>query len=190
MGRYVVLLRGINVGGKNLIGMPALKGAFEANGFADVATYIQSGNVLVTSGERGAALVARIEAMLSKAFDFSASVVVLSRAQLRRVVEGAPAGFGSQPGRYRYDVIFLKPPLSPAVALAQLPVAPGVDQVAAGPGAIYFSRLMRKASRSRMSRITALEIYKRMTIRNWNTTTRLLELASAQLRNPPREEHP
>ena len=176
MSRYVVLLRGINVGGKNLIGMPALKAFFEAQGFTDVVTYIQSGNVIVTSRERSAALVARIEAGLSKAFGYSASVVLRSRSQLRSVVDEAPAGFGTQPGLYRYDVIFLKDPLSAADALAQAPMRPGVDRVSAGPGVLYFSRLIRKASQSRMSRIAALPVYKQMTIRNWNTTTRLREL--------------
>lgn len=179
MGRYVVLLRGINVGGKNLIGMPALQSVFEAHGFTDVVTYIQSGNVLISSGERGASLVARIEAMLSKAFGYSASVVVLSRAQLRRVVEGAPAGFGTRSDRFRYDVIFLKAALSPTEALERVPVNPDVDQVAAGPGVVYYSRLIQKASQSRMSRIVALPIYKQMTIRNWNTTTRLLGMMMA-----------
>jgi uncharacterized protein (DUF1697 family) len=50
MARYVALLRGINVGGKNLIPMPALRACFEREGFADLATYIQSGNVLFASG--------------------------------------------------------------------------------------------------------------------------------------------
>jgi uncharacterized protein (DUF1697 family) len=128
MSRYLVLLRGINVGGKNLIGMPALKAAFEAAGFGDVVTYIQSGNVLVSSGERGAALVPRGEALLSKAFDYSASVVVLSSTQLRRVVEHAPDGFGTRPERFRYDVLFLKAPLTAAQALARVPVNPDVDR--------------------------------------------------------------
>ena len=58
MTRHVALLRGINVGGKNLIGMPALKAFFEAQGFADVVTYIQSGNVVFTSNEQSSVLVA------------------------------------------------------------------------------------------------------------------------------------
>ena len=50
MTAYVALLRGINVGGSNLIRVAALKACFEAEGFCDVATYIQSGNVLFTAG--------------------------------------------------------------------------------------------------------------------------------------------
>lgn len=176
MARYVALLRGINVGGRNLISMPALAAFFEAEGFGDVATYIQSGNVLFTSRERGAALTRRIEAGLSKEFGYAACVVLRSREELRRVVDEAPAGFGAQPALRRYDVIFLKEPLSAAEALAAAPVRPGVDEVSAGARVLYYSRLVRRASQSRMSRITALPIYQQMTIRNWNTTTRLLAL--------------
>lgn len=177
MARYVALLRGINVGGRNLIPMPALKAFFEAEGFADVATYIQSGNVLFTSPERGGALVARLEAGLSKAFGAPATVVLRSREQLRRIVDGAPPGFGARPGQYRSDVLFLKEPLSAAEALEGLPMRPGVDRVFAGPGVLYFSRLAARASESKLTRIVSMPIYKRLTIRNWNTTTRLAELA-------------
>src|SRR5687767_4883929 len=95
MTRYVALLRGINVGGKNLIGMPALKACFEAQGFADVGTYIQSGNVIFTSNEKSFVLVARIESVLSKTFGYAASVVLRSQQQLHAVVEQAPTGFGA-----------------------------------------------------------------------------------------------
>jgi uncharacterized protein (DUF1697 family) len=179
MTRYVALLRGINVGGKNLIGMPALKAIFEAQGFADVLTYIQSGNVVFSSNEKSSAVVARIESELSKAFDYSASVVLRSRQQLHRVIDGAPAGFGARPTLHRYDVIFLKDPLSAADALESVKVRAGVDQVFAGSGVLYFSRLIQKASQSYLSRLVSMPVYKRMTIRNWNTTTRLLEIMEA-----------
>ena len=74
MAVYVALLRGINVGGKNLIKMPALRASFEAGGFRDVATYIQSGNALFESPKQSsAALTRRIEEVLSDAFDYTAS---------------------------------------------------------------------------------------------------------------------
>jgi uncharacterized protein (DUF1697 family) len=179
MTGYVALLRGINVGGKNLIPMPALKSCFEAQGFADVATYIQSGNVLFSSDARRAELEARIESVLTRTFGYEASVVLRSRQELRRVVEKAPAGFGARPAHYRYDVLFLKDPRSAREVLAIVPARPGVDQVSAGSGVLYFSRLVRKATESHMPRIVSMPVYKRMTIRNWNTTTKLLELASS-----------
>ena len=103
MTTYVALLRGINVGGKNLIRMPALKACFEENGFEDVSTYIQSGNVLFSTSGRAAELTDRIEAMLAEAFDYVPTVVVRSQRQMQGVVAGAPKGFGTQPAKYRYD---------------------------------------------------------------------------------------
>lgn len=173
---YVALLRGINVGGKNLIKMPALKACFEADGFEDVATYIQSGNVLFRSSGSGSALGRRIESMLSKTFDYRASVVLRSRSQMRAIVEGAPQGFGADPSAFRYDVIFLKEPLTARAALKQVPVKEGVDEVVAARGVLYFSRLISRASQSRLSRVVSMPIYQSMTIRNWNTTTRLLRM--------------
>ena len=177
MAVYVALLRGINVGGKNLIKMPALKECFEAGGFEDVRTYIASGNVLFRATGTVSALTDRIEEMLSKSFDhYRASIVIRSRAQMRSVVEKAPKGYGTKPDTYLTDVAFLKEPLTARAALKQVSLKEGVDEVAAGPGVLYFSRLAEKASSSRMSRMTQLPIYKSMTLRTWGTTTRLLRL--------------
>jgi uncharacterized protein (DUF1697 family) len=174
---YVALLRGINVGGKNLIKMPALKACFEVNGFEDVVTYIQSGNVLFGSPEtRAPELTRRIEAMLADAFEYVPTVVVRNRKQMRAIVDRAPKGFGAQPAEYRYDVIFLKEPVSAKVALKTVPTKPGVDEVQAGTGVLYASRLTARATQSRLNKIIALPIYPSLTIRNWNTTTRLLAL--------------
>ena len=180
MGIYVALLRGINVGGKNLIKMPALKAAFEADGFEDVATYIQSGNVLFSSPERrSGALTDRIEALLADAFDYVPTVVVRSRTQMRSIVAKAPNGFGSRPATYRYDVMFLKDPLTARTAIKEVPTNPAVDTSHAGTGVLYFSRLIAKATASRMGQVVASPIYPRITIRNWNTTTKLLSLMDA-----------
>ena len=177
MSSYVALLRGINVGGKNLIRMPALKAAFEATGFDDVATYIQSGNVLFNApGIRSTELTRRIEAMLAEAFDYVPTVVVRSRKQMRTIVDRAPKGFGAQPAKYLYDAVFLKEPLTAKAALRSVSMKPGVDEAHAGTGVLYFSRLTAKATSSRLNKIASSPIYPSVTIRNWNTTTKLLLL--------------
>jgi uncharacterized protein (DUF1697 family) len=174
---YVALLRGINVGGKNLIKMPALKGAFEDDGFEDVATFIQSGNVLFTApGSRAAELTRRIETMLAEVFDHVPTVVVRNGKQMRAIVDGAPKGFGEAPAKYRYDVIFLKEPLVAKVAMKSVPTRPDVDEVHPGPGVLYASRLTAKATQSRLNKIVSSPIYPSVTIRNWNTTTKLLSM--------------
>ena len=175
---YVALLRGINVGGSNLIRMAALKSCFEAQGFRDVTTYIQSGNVLFTADRTSQhALTERIEAALSKAFAYESRVVVRSFEQMKVTVQKAPKGFGRQPA-YRYDVIFLKEPLTSREALTSVSAKPGVDRVHAGAGVLYFARLISKAAQSHLSRVVGTPAYRNMTIRNWNTTTRLFDLMS------------
>lgn len=177
MTSYVALLRGINVGGNNLIRMPALKACFEAQGFRDVSTYIQSGNVLFTAA-RGSrqALTDGIERALSSAFDYQCRIVVRSHAEMQAIVQGAPVGFGGRPADFRYDVIFLKHPLTADEALKSVTANPEVDRVWPGDGVVYFSRLISKASRSHLSRVVGKPAYQNMTIRNWNTTTKLLAL--------------
>ncbi len=76
--RYVALLRGINVGGKNKVAMSDLREAFEAHGCSAVRTYIQSGNVVFESDAPAKALEADIEAMLEKRFGVPLVVVVRS----------------------------------------------------------------------------------------------------------------
>jgi uncharacterized protein (DUF1697 family) len=174
MAQYVALLRGINVGGNNIIKMAELKLCFEAQGLVSVATYIQSGNVLFEAGdEPPAGLSARIEKALATRFGYQARIVLRSGDQMRAIVADAPDGFGSQPGDYRYDVVFLREPLTAAEAMKDLKTKEGVDQAFAGQGVCYFSRLISRATQSYLSKIIALPVYQSMTIRNWNTTARL-----------------
>ena len=179
-GHYVALLRGINVGGANLIPMTALRAAFEALDLVDVGTFIASGNVLFRSGPTDArALASRIEAALSKEFGYAATVVLRSHAQMKTVVRRAPDGFGASPHLYRYDVVFVKEPLVPRMVVTMISTREGVDTAAAGSSVIYFSRLIARASQSHLPKLVSMPVYKQLTIRNWNTTTKPLALMAA-----------
>jgi uncharacterized protein (DUF1697 family) len=174
---YVALLRGINVGGNNLIRMPALKACFEAQGFDNVATYIQSGNVLFSCGRANQQTLTRqIENVLSKTFAYESRVVLRSLAEMKATIEKAPKGFGRHPAAYRYDVVFLKHPLTADEAMRCVTAKPGVDQVFPGDAVLYVSRLVSKAAQSQLTRIVGTPAYHNMTIRNWNTTGKLVEL--------------
>ncbi len=161
--------------------MADLRACFVEHGFQSVATYIQSGNVVFSAGRtERASLVRRIEAMLAASFRYDAAVAVRSEAELRAVVERAPRGFGAEPGAFRYDVVFLREPLTAQAAIESVPARPGVDEVHAGTGVLYFSRLVRRASQSKLAKLTSLPVYQEMTVRNWNTTTTLLRMAAAE----------
>jgi uncharacterized protein (DUF1697 family) len=177
MNVYVALLRAINVGGSNLIKMSALKSCFETQGLCDVSTYIASGNVLFTAGrEHREALTTRVESALSQTFSYSSRIVLRTRDEMQAIVDKAPKGFGAKPALYRYDVVFLKAPLTADEAMPSMTARPGVDLVVPGDGVLYTSRLIAKASQSQLSRIVGKPAYKNMTIRTWNVVKKLLEL--------------
>ena len=180
MTRYVVLLRGINVGGKNPVPMARLRDALEELGYADVVTYIASGNVILRSSRGPDRIKREIEAALPTAFTLHSelvAVLVLSAAQLRAVVANRPKGFGDEPGRYHSDVIFLMG-VDATAAMAAFDPRPGVDTVWPGDGVIYSQRLSAQRMKSRLGRIAASPHYKSMTIRSWATTNKLAELVA------------
>jgi uncharacterized protein (DUF1697 family) len=176
--RYLVLLRGINVGGKNKVPMAPLRELLEKLGYTDVSTYIASGNVFLSSNRSAAKIKKEIEAALPKAFRLDSdliAVLVLSRAQLRAVVDKKPRGFGAHPETYHSDAIFLMG-IDSATAMEVFDPHPEVDRVWPGDGVIYSQRLSAQRTKSRLNKAITTPLYKSMTIRSWTTTTKLLEL--------------
>lgn len=175
MTRYLVLLRGINVGGKNKVPMAALRELLEGLGYSDVATYIASGNAILSSDRPPADIKREIEEALPKAFRLDSeliSVLVLSRAQLRAVVDKKPKGFGEQPDLYHSDAIFLIG-IDAKTAMEVFDPHPEVDRVWPGDGVIYSQRLSAKRTKSRLNKAITTPLYKSMTIRSWATTMAL-----------------
>jgi uncharacterized protein (DUF1697 family) len=175
--RYLALLRGINVGGKNIIKMIELKTCFEKMGFTGVVTYIQSGNVIFSSDKQDINNIeAFIEEVLSKTFNYHSRVVIVSHQQLKAIVENTPSEFGLHSDTHKYDVVFLKHPLTAENAITEVIARKEIDYTSALNGVLYFSRLISNLGKSYLSKIITLPIYQSMTIRNWNTTTKLKEL--------------
>jgi len=176
---FVALLRGINVGGRNPIRMPDLVACFSDAGFGNVSTYLQSGNVLFTADHKQAPkLEAEVEAMLEERFGSPLLVVIRSRDELADTIDAAPADHGSP--KLRSDIFFLKHPLTAEEALAEMPeLRDGVDSVAPGPGAIYFSRVAARATKTRIQKFMGMPIFQQMTARTWRTCIRLLEKLDA-----------
>jgi uncharacterized protein (DUF1697 family) len=177
--RFVALLRGINVGGRNPVAMTDLRAAFETEGYDAVGTYIQSGNVLFESTGPSRTLEHEVEAMLERRLGLALVVVVRSHRQLRAIVDRAPDGFGDDPDSNHSDVVFLRGGLSSRQAMRVVELREGVDRAWAGTGVVYFERVSARRTQSRMSRIVGTPEYQQMTIRSWSTTTKLLSLLEA-----------
>jgi uncharacterized protein (DUF1697 family) len=178
--RAVVLLRGINVGGKNPVPMARLREVLGKLGYADVVTYIASGNVILTSTHQPDQIKREIEAALPKAFTLHSELVgalVLTAAQLQAVVANRPPGFGDEPERYHSDAIFLMG-IDASAALEAFDPRDGVDTVWPGDGVIYSQRLSAQRTKSRLNKVMGSPLYRSMTIRSWATTTKLAELAA------------
>jgi len=157
--------------------MADLKKCFESMGFDEVSTYIQSGNVLFKSAEKHKSkLEDGIEQALSKRFNCKSRVALVTDKELKKIVEAAPKGFGQSPDKYRYDVIFLNEPITAKEAMKSVSTREGVDAAHAGKDVLYFSRLIARATQSHLPKVIQKPVYEFMTIRNWNTTTRLLEM--------------
>lgn len=176
MKTYVILLRGINVGGKNEVSMAALKKCLEKLGLSDVSTYINSGNVIARSTKSAKELQTEIETELPKRFDLDdeqIKVLALTHAQLKTVVKDRPKGFGDSPAKYHSDAIFL---MGIPVAKTMNVFSPreGVDSLWPGKGMIYSQRLSAQRTKSRLNKMMSTPEYKSMTIRSWQTVMKLV----------------
>jgi uncharacterized protein (DUF1697 family) len=178
---YLILFRGINVGGKNKVPMVELKALLTDLGFRNVRTYIQSGNAVLQSDLKAESIAARIEEAMPGRFTLDTSVIrvlVLSRAELEAAIDKRPKGFGDQPDMYHSDAIFLMG-VDAAEAMPAFSPQDGVDVVWPGDGLIYSQRLSAQRTKSRLGRVVSSPLYKSMTIRSWQTTIALMELLKA-----------
>ena len=174
---YVALLRGINVGGKNVIPMRLLCGTFEGMGLASVKTYIQSGNVLFQSAKADPrALEKRIERALTKAHRYEARVVLRSLEEMERVVDGLPRSWKRPDPDLRYNVLFLRHEIDSKRILDALRPKEGLEEVSYRPGVLYWSARRSDLVRTAMVKLSSSPMYKELTVRNVNTTKKILEL--------------
>ena len=104
---YLVLLRGINVGGKNIIKMDELKKIFEEMKFTDVKTYIQSGNVIFLDYENDQIKIQKkIERALFKKLNYKINIRILTFSEINEIVNNKPEGFGEDIKIYPLRIVF------------------------------------------------------------------------------------
>ena len=176
MARHIVLLRGINIGPRNRIAMPKLRALLEYAGFEDVSTYVQSGNVVLSSAKKSDDVARECERRIAKEFGLDVDVVTRTRAQLAKVVERDPLGkVATNPKRYQVSFLSARPPgglrekLERAKAEQEAFAINGREIYAWHPDGVARSKLWALLA-GRGLGVTA-------TARNWTTVTKLLELA-------------
>jgi uncharacterized protein (DUF1697 family) len=178
---FVGLLRGVNVGGNNIIKMSSLKASFEKMGFTDVSTYINSGNILFKARERDARkLESKIETMLSKEYKLGCKVVVRSFSEMASLIENLPKDWNGDT-EWKYNVIFLRHSIDSQKVLESLGPKPEIEKVVYYPGTLLWSARISDISRTTMQKLSSQKLFQDMTVRNTNTTRKLYELMMKML---------
>jgi len=174
--RQVLLLRGINVGPRNRIAMPSLRERLTAAGFEDVRTYVQSGNVVLSSDAAPDELARQCERLVEEEYALSIDVLARTRDELAEVVQRNPlAEVALDPKRYQVRFCSAEPDpelvqrLSALATPSERLVAAGRELYAWHPDGVARSRLWAELGGRRLG-VTA-------TSRNWRTVTTLLAMA-------------
>lgn len=175
MKKYIALLRGINIGGRNKIAMPLLRVAFEQAGFSDVATYINSGNVLFSSDIQDKDELIKIcEALITAEFDLKIPVAVVAVEEVAEQLNHAP-DWWNQEKETIYYVIFMIPPMTVEEVFASVgEIKPEYEQIAHHGDVIFWSAQRKTFNKARWSKIASSSVNNHVTIRNANTVNKLL----------------
>ena len=173
---YVALLRGINVGGKRRVDMKQLKAVFEDAGLESVKTYINSGNVVFSTSQRGKArLIEQLEKAIAKHFGFAVDVLLCDLKSMKAIVAAMPDHWMND-DKMKVDVLFLKSAVNRSSVMKKIRFNPDIEDVKYVPGAVIWRIDRKDATRSGLMRVVGTDLYKNMSIRNINTTRKLLAL--------------
>ena len=177
MATYVAILRGINVSGHKIIKMERLRAAFEQIGFAQVKTYVQSGNVIFETSEPSAGLAAKIEKKILSEFGFDVPVLTKSSKEMMDIVKRNPFLKDASIDQSKLHVTFLSddPPRNTLEFLE--PLAAGAEQVRIVDRAVYLYCPNGYGNTKLTNTAIEKKLSCRATTRNWATTNKLLEMA-------------
>jgi uncharacterized protein (DUF1697 family) len=178
MAVHVAMLRGINVGGRRKVPMADLRALLTDAGYADVRTYVQSGNIVLSASLKAAEVERSLSELISERFGFDVPVIVRSRAQLAAVVKADPLGDVAD-NEKRYVVTFLSAKPSAEVVRKLEELARDSETLAASGRELYTWHPDGQAGSKLATALTGKALGVNATARNWTTVRTLLELASA-----------
>jgi len=179
MIRYIALLRGINISGKNKIPMAELKKGFEDLCFCDVRTYLNSGNVMFSGSEDDiTGITEKIEEMIRETFSLDIPVFVIKMEKLKDIIRHAPEWWGTADKSIYDNLIFIMPPTT----FAEVYEAIGepkeeLEQIMEYDNAVFWSfDLKDHRNTNWWPKTAALPIGSRLTIRTANTVRKLINM--------------
>jgi uncharacterized protein (DUF1697 family) len=175
MPTLIALLRGVNVGGHGKVPMPRLREVLEDAGYQDVQTYVQSGNIVLSTRRSAESLAKDMRGLVKAEFGVDTPVIVRTRDQIAKVVEKNPlADVADVPKLYQVTFYDEKVPKDLVAKLDGLRA--GDEQLVADGRELYVWHPDGAARSKLWNGIAAAKLG---TSRNWNTVTKLLEMADA-----------
>lgn len=179
MTRYIALLRGINISGKNKISMPELKASFVERSYVDVCTHLNSGNVIFSSDETDTVVLAvRIKELIAQKFSLDIPVFVIPQNELRDLLEKSPDWWGSDDKAVYDNLIFAIPPHRIETVAEKIgePTAE-LEKVEISGNAAFWSFDRKQYAKANWWKKTALAgIGEMITIRTANTLRKIVEM--------------
>lgn len=176
MKRYIALLRGVNISGKNKLPMVRLKEALEAQGFLDVKTWLNSGNVAFSGEETDTAELAdRMGRVILDQFGLDIPVFVLPQEELADILRHAPDWWGTDQREIYHNLIFILPPAAfPDVYHEIGAPREGLEQIQAYRSVVFWSFSRKEYRKTNWWPKTArADIGAKLTIRTANTVRRI-----------------
>jgi uncharacterized protein (DUF1697 family) len=177
MPRLVVLLRGVNLGGKRRVAMAELRALLEDLGYEDVRTHLQSGNAVLTTGDPAAKVAGDVEAAIADRLGIDVVVTVRTAAEMASIVEADRLGEVADDPAKRMVIFLPKRPSREAVKAIEAmdfgderAEVAGAEVYAWCPGGIGRSALMAALGDPKLT--------PGGTARNWRTVTRLAEMTA------------
>jgi len=175
--KYVVLLRGINVGKGARVPMKTLKDLLEGLGLSNVVTYLNSGNAVFESALSASELTRLIEDELKRALGEKIPTLVKSSAEMIEIAESIPSEWGSNEDEQTY-VAYLFSGVDMPGLVSELPVKRQFMSIFHVPGAIVWNIKRENYNRSQITKIVGHSSYARMTTQNVNTARKLAALCA------------
>jgi len=166
--KYVALLRGINVGGARCVEMKKLKALFESLGYTNVATYINSGNVIFEAADGQSNIKSIVEEALKNEFGFEIPTLIYTRTQMRQIAEAIPQNWQNDKER-KTDVAYLFSQTNYPSIINELPINKELIDIRYVDGAIFWNVDRENYTQSRLNKLISHKAYKFMTVRNVNT---------------------